>query len=230
MQELCTHTSGLPRRERSPWVAPRALALFLLGLDPYRGISASRVMKQASRQRLTHRGRHQYSNLGGAVLGQLLATVIASDYPSLLRDRILAPVGMTSSDVTCRGSSASMGRSSLGFPRQPWRMDGYAPAGGVFSTIEDMARLAAALLDGSAPGIESMTPIDVGGADNANRAFGMCWGNRRCFPGPVARSSLTVGAPAGTAHAWCSFPRQNEQPSSLGPQCEDDNSKIWPSD
>jgi len=54
-------------------------------------------------------------------------------------------------------------------------MGGYAPAGGVVSTISDMARLAVALLDGSAPGIRSLTPLDGVDTGTPNRATGMFW-------------------------------------------------------
>ncbi len=54
-------------------------------------------------------------------------------------------------------------------------MGGFAPAGGVISTIGDMARLAVALLDGSAPGIASLTPIEGVATAAPNRASGMFW-------------------------------------------------------
>ena len=48
---------------------------------------------------------------------------------------------------------APPGWSSRVDRRPPWTtMGGFAPAGGVISTLGDMARLAVALLDGSAPG------------------------------------------------------------------------------
>jgi CubicO group peptidase (beta-lactamase class C family) len=45
----------------------------------------------------------------------------------------------------------------------------------VVSTIEDMARLAETLLCGSAPGIESMKPIDGVATAQPNRTTGMFW-------------------------------------------------------
>ncbi|MGO8872392.1 MAG: serine hydrolase domain-containing protein [Acidimicrobiales bacterium] len=175
VRELCTHTSGLPRMVRSRRTGVRALGYVLLGADPYRGISASLLMKQAARQRLSRRGRHQYSNLGAAVLGQLLAIVVGSDYPSLVSERVLLPTRMQASAVATHGDHAPPGRSRRGLPKQPWVLDGYAPAGGVVSTIEDMARLASALLDGSAPGCESMSAIDGVSIGQPNRAIGMFW-------------------------------------------------------
>ncbi len=113
-------------------------------------------MELAAGQTLQHRGGYRYSNLGGAVAGQLLAIAAGSEYAVLLRERIFAPLQMMSSTVAVKGGTAAWGRTRSGRGRQPWVLDGYAPAGGVISTIEDVARLTAALVDGTAPGIESL--------------------------------------------------------------------------
>ena len=68
-----------------------------------------------------------------------------------------------------------MGRSRRGLPRQPWIMGGYAPVGGVYSTIDDLSRLASALLNRSAPGAKSMVPIDGINIDAPNRRSGLFW-------------------------------------------------------
>jgi CubicO group peptidase (beta-lactamase class C family) len=54
-------------------------------------------------------------------------------------------------------------------------MGGFAPAGGVYSTIEDMAALGGALLDGSAPGLRSTVPFEGIPTDRTNRYSGMFW-------------------------------------------------------
>jgi len=175
LKELCTHTSGLPRLPRSLLTLFRAERFLLLGSDPYRGTTAAGILKAAARQRLWHRGQRRYSNLGGAVLGQLLALRTGTDYGCLLSERIFLPLQMTSSAVASPQGCALPGWSSTGRRRSPWVMGGYAPAGGVVSTISDMARLAVALLDGSAPGIRSLTPLDGVDTGTPNRATGMFW-------------------------------------------------------
>jgi CubicO group peptidase (beta-lactamase class C family) len=57
------------------------------------------------------------------------------------------------------GPNALIGRSRRGRPRQPWTGEAVGPAGGIRASIQDMARLVAALLDGSAPGITALDPI-----------------------------------------------------------------------
>ena len=174
-KELCTHTAGLPRIPRSPAALARAWWSVVLGRDPYRGTTTPQLLRLAARQRLGHRGRHRYSNLGAAVLGQLMAIKAGTDYRSLLAERILRPIGMTASTVASEKEMAPRGWSSAGRRQRPWVMDAYAPAGGVVSTIGDMARLAMSLLDGSAPGHQSVLPLDGVEADRPDRASGMLW-------------------------------------------------------
>jgi len=58
---------------------------------------------------------------------------------------------------------------------QAWILGGYAPAGGVLATIEDMAKLATAPLDRSAAGSSSMEPLDGTGTATATRRHAMYW-------------------------------------------------------
>ncbi len=175
VKELCTHTSGLRRLCRGAPTSFRAVRSALLGLDPYRGIPSATLMTLAARQPLHDRGLRRYSNLGAAVLGHLLATLADCDYSSLLRQRVLSPLAMDSTTVASGVDTARPGRSSWGLPRQPWVCDGYAPAGGVVSTIEDLARMAHGLLEGSAPGSGSLDPIEGIVTDRPHRSSGMFW-------------------------------------------------------
>jgi CubicO group peptidase (beta-lactamase class C family) len=176
LRELATHTSGLPRLAGTAPNALRLAAFGVLGLDPYRGISARRLLEVAGRQRLRQRGRVAYSNLGAAVLGQVLATRHGGDFASLLAARVLTPCAMAGAAVAVRHRAAPPGRSAAGLPRAPRIMDGYAPAGGLVATIWDMARLAVGLLRGTAPGWEAVNPLD-GAVDPAvpGRRRGMFW-------------------------------------------------------
>ena len=175
VRELCTHTSGLPRLPTGPRTLVRACKFAMLGLDPYRGISASDVIAVAGRQDLLHRGQPVYSNLGAALLGQLLAERAGTDFATLLRTRIFAPLGVPGAAVATRRQKAAPGWSGAGLPRSPWVMDGYAPAGGVIATIEDLAYLATALLTRTAPGNSSMNAIPGVLTSAPARRSGMFW-------------------------------------------------------
>ena len=146
------------------------------------------MLRAARRQPLTARGRYRYSNLGAAIAGLLLARAArASDYGTLLTDRILAPLGMNATGVAPAVPLAPPGRSALGARQRPWIMGGYGPAGGVVSTIADMARLAAALLDETAPGVAALRALARVPAGRGEREMGMFWHiDVRPGSGPVA--------------------------------------------
>ncbi|MGH9045714.1 MAG: serine hydrolase domain-containing protein, partial [Acidimicrobiales bacterium] len=173
--QLCTHTSGLPRLARSPATVWRGMRYAYVGLDPYRGLTPERVLDVATRQRLRRPEYFRYSNLGAAVCGQLVARAAGLDYPTLLHQRVLAPLAMTDTGISDHTCTAPAGRSGFGMWRQPWIMDGYAPAGGVISTITDMSRLAAGLLTNSAPGMEALKEIEGVRSSVRGRKRGMFW-------------------------------------------------------
>ena len=191
LRELATHSSGLPRLPRTAGTAGRLARLAVLGMDPYRGQPAERVLQLAAGQPLRERGRYRYSNLGGAVAGQLVAIAAGRDYATALHDRILAPLQMSSTAVATAGATAARGHSKSGLSRQAWILDGYAPAGGVIATIEDVARLTQALTDGTAPGIESLTPLPGAPPSAPGREAAMFW-----IAEPLPRADAQP-APAG---------------------------------
>lgn len=173
LRELCTHTSGLPRLALTWTLIPRILLDGFLRLDPYRGTTVEHLLKAAARQKLNNRGQFKYSNLGGAVLDQILARATGRDFSVLLSDRLLDPLAMSHSGVSTRHNRAPWGWSSLGVPRMPWILGGYAPAGGVFATLPDLAALAKELLSGTASGSAALTtPLF---AQNESRHLGMFW-------------------------------------------------------
>jgi CubicO group peptidase (beta-lactamase class C family) len=206
LRELATHTSGLPRLAGTAPNALRLAAFATLGLDPYRGITARRLLAVASRQRPGRRGRVGYSNLGAALLGQLLAARCGEHFAALLTARILVPCGMTGAAVAARGAAAPHGWSAAGLPRAPWIMDGYAPAGGVVATIGDLASLAVGLLRGTAPGSAGLDPLD-GTADPtvAHRRRGLFW-ITDTDPGTGARMVWHNGATGGYSSFFALFP------------------------
>ena len=161
LAELASHRSGLPL------VATRLqdmVPLYLLAVthrDPYFQ-DVDGVIALARATTLSHRGQFAYSNLGGALLGHALASASNMDYRRLVQERIFGPLGMTASSVpvTARNlpDDAPTGYSVTGRGEAPWIFNGWAPAGGIRSTPADMVRYARAVLDGSAPGIDALTP------------------------------------------------------------------------
>lgn len=175
LRELATHTSGLPRLPRTPATVVRVLVGGYFGVDPYRGTSPASVITAARRQRLFGRGSFRYSNLGAALLGHGLARVVGCDFATLVAGRVFTPLNMTGAG-TNPGGAVPRGWTPIGRRSFPWLAGGYGPAGGgVICTATDLGRLAAALLDGSAPGRAAIEPIAVVEPGLANRSSGMFW-------------------------------------------------------
>jgi CubicO group peptidase (beta-lactamase class C family) len=71
----------------------------------------------------------------------MLARRAATNYESLVKTRILQPLGMSSSAVTL--TPALRRRCATGYdeflnPVPAWDLAGFAPAGGLHSTVHDM--------------------------------------------------------------------------------------------
>jgi CubicO group peptidase (beta-lactamase class C family) len=158
---LVTHTSGLPRLPAAaePW--KRQIALWRHGTNPY-GETLSELLNQARDVKLSA-PKPRYSNLGFELLGHAVASAAGMSYAELVRARLTVPLAMDSSYVPSTGSelrpTTIAGVSRSGKPREAWTGEAIGPAGGVRSSIGDLAKLVTALLDGSAPGITALDPV-----------------------------------------------------------------------
>jgi CubicO group peptidase (beta-lactamase class C family) len=90
--------------------------------------------------------RFEYSNLGYAVLGRVIAAVAQADYADFVRDRILGPLAMTrtgfeAAEFDPAGLARGYARGPGGWTElAPDRHGAFAPMGGVFSSVRDLAR------------------------------------------------------------------------------------------
>ena len=90
--------------------------------------------------------RFEYSNLGYAVLGRVIAAVAQADYADFVRDRILGPLAMTrtgfeAAEFDPAGLARGYARGPGGWTEvTPDRYGAFAPMGGVFSSVRDLAR------------------------------------------------------------------------------------------
>lgn len=141
LEQLANHETGLPR---NPGTDP--LALFL-ERNPYAKVSRQKIFDMAFDAKLKNQGTKQYSNLGAALLGQLLAEKDGRSWPDMVQQDIFTPLGMTESYVATFGSTEGKphGINSKGHEAANWEKDGYAPAGSVRSTPHDMAKFASHL-------------------------------------------------------------------------------------
>jgi CubicO group peptidase (beta-lactamase class C family) len=161
LKTLTTHMSGLPRLPDSTHVLRGSIELWRHGTNPY-GETLDELMTQA-RTTAVGKPRPRYSNLGFELLGHALASAAATTYRDLLRKRITGPLGLehTYAPATPQQvrSTGLVGTSRGGRTQHAWTGEAIAPAGGIRSTIGDMARFAGALLDGSAPGGAALDPV-----------------------------------------------------------------------
>ncbi len=159
--DLATHRSGLPRLPATGGVLRATWDLWRHGTNPY-GQSLEELLS-AARDTPAGRRRAQYSNLGFMLLGHALAAAAGTTYAGLLRDRLTGPLGMVATSVPATpdelGAAAVHGRSARGIPSEPWTGEGLGPAGGIRSTAGDLGRLLRALLDGTAPGVRALDPV-----------------------------------------------------------------------
>jgi CubicO group peptidase (beta-lactamase class C family) len=115
--------------------------------------------------------RFEYSNLGYAILGRVVSAVAGAPYKDVIRARLLDPLGMSSTGYEVDGFAADVlaaghRREGRGWAELPWAPYGaFAPMGGVFSTVQDLARWVSGFAGAWPPG-----PADAGGPHPLARA------------------------------------------------------------
>jgi CubicO group peptidase (beta-lactamase class C family) len=101
--------------------------------------------------------RFEYSNTGYGILGRLITNVAGREYRDVVRERLLRPLGMDSTGYL--ESEVDADRKARGYVWRDARyldepIDGYgalAAMGGIFTTIEDLARWVSGFLDAAPP-------------------------------------------------------------------------------
>jgi serine-type D-Ala-D-Ala carboxypeptidase/endopeptidase len=100
--------------------------------------------------------RFEYSNLGGGLLGYLLARRAGMGCEALVQARITGPLGMTSTTIRLSPDQRvrlAAGHNARLAPVPDWTFDALAGCGALRSTAHDMQRLLAAFLG------ETSTPL-----------------------------------------------------------------------
>jgi CubicO group peptidase (beta-lactamase class C family) len=161
LAELASHRSGLSAQGTQLGETIPFVLRYMRHQNPFIH-DVGEVLAIARKATLTDRGGFVYSNLGVALLGHALAAAAEMDYAQLVQERVFTPLRMAESSLPVMAenlpSDAPTGYSATGIAEAPWTINGWAPAGGVRSTAADMVRYTRALLDGSAPGMDALTP------------------------------------------------------------------------
>lgn len=141
--QLATHTAGLPR-------VPGSVLRHVLSrdADPYAGIDAERLLADVESARLRGVGRPRYSNLGFGLLGHALATAAGTSYGDLVRAEICEPLGLLDTTTTPPPGRTLTGHTRRGRARaRAWGFDAMAGCGALWSSVEDMQRFAAHVIE-----------------------------------------------------------------------------------
>lgn len=204
--DLSTHRSGLPRLPTNMQSSDP--------LDPYHNYDSKAAAAFLNEYELPRApGKSQeYSNLGGAILGYLLAQKLGKSYDQLLRERIAEPLQMSDCTITLTADQTkrfATPHSNFGSPTPPWTFADMPGAGGIHATMRDMMRFAKAQLN-RPPGplgeaIELAWKQHTG-ADASGPAMGLGWviagdGQTRWHNGGTGgfRSAIFINRPLKSA-------------------------------
>ena len=143
LQDLATHTSGLPRLPSN--LKPKDPT------NPYADYSVDQLYEFLSGYTLTRDigSQYEYSNLGAGLLGHALARRAGMSYEQLLQKRILEPLGMKSTGITLTPDEKSrfaVGHDAEMKPYPYWDLPTLAGAGAIRSDATDMLTFVAANL------------------------------------------------------------------------------------
>ena len=147
--------------------------------------------------------RFEYSNLGYAILGRVISAAARTPYPEFVKKRLLAPLGLSrtgfeASDFGPDGLAAGYRRNDGEWSEIiPDTCGAFAPMGGIFSCVRDLATWVAGLAGAFPPGDEG-----AGGPHPLHRAARremqlpqVATGPRVpvAFPGGLAGSASSYG-------------------------------------
>jgi len=141
--DLATHTSGLPRlADNMPMADP---------LNPYADYGPELLEAFLRRYSLPRDigAAYEYSNLGVGLLGWALAQRAGGDYETVLRRRVLAPLGMSGAAIKLSPpleARFSPGHTADLAVTPHWDLTTLAGAGGLRCSADDLLTLLAAEL------------------------------------------------------------------------------------
>ncbi|MFL5671741.1 MAG: serine hydrolase domain-containing protein [Chloroflexota bacterium] len=146
IEHLLTMSSGLPTDD--PW-GDRQQGL---PLDAF-----TALLRTGLSFAWTPGTRFEYSNLGYGILGRVITAVAGDEYKDVVRERILEPLGLTSTGYEADEVRAA--RLARGYVKRDdlWLdepIDPYgalAPMGGIFTSVRDLGRWVAGFLDAVPP-------------------------------------------------------------------------------
>jgi CubicO group peptidase (beta-lactamase class C family) len=146
IRQLLTHSAGFP--EDNPWGDQQLAAT---------ADEMSAMMRSGIPFSTAPGTTYEYSNYGFAILGRIVANVSGMPYPRYLTERVLQPLGMTS--TTLEASAVPPHRLAHGYRWQDttWLEEkqlpdgAFGPMGGMLTSISDLGRWVSLMLDAFPP-------------------------------------------------------------------------------
>lgn len=146
IRHLLTHSAGFP--EDNPWGDQQLAAT---------DAEMSAMMRSGIPFSTAPGTAYEYSNFGYAILGRIVANVSGMSYARYLTERVLQPLGMTSTTLEATAVPAS--RLAHGYRLQDgaWLEEAqlpdgaFGPMGGMLTSIADLSRWVGMMLDAWPP-------------------------------------------------------------------------------
>ena len=153
LRNLSQQDSGLPRLPANMSPADAS--------NPYADYGEQQLLDFLASYELTRDigSEYEYSNLGVGLLGYALARAADTDYETLLRERILSPLGMSDTAIALSPDQQqrfAVGRDAYNRPTSAWDLPVLAGAGALRSTASDMLKFVKAALDPQSPISQAM--------------------------------------------------------------------------
>lgn len=139
LEQLATHTAGLPEMGHRPASV----------YDPWADFTVEKLYAfvDTVRLRSVPGHRYNYSNIGMILLGHVLGRAAETDFATLVRERILAPLGMDRTTFTPADLAApdvARAHDERGVIAHRSRTPAGYGAGGLYSDAEDLLKYLAA--------------------------------------------------------------------------------------
>jgi len=217
--DLATHTAGFP-------VNPDNMT----GKDAreqYETYSVEKMYAYLSRYKSSRDPgtEFEYSNVGMALLGHVIALKAGTNFESLVVNRLCRPLGMDSTCITL--TPQLQARLAIGHddktarPSLPWKLQAYSPAGNIHSTANDLLTYASAqagLAQGRLPRLMQKTHEfrfkDARGLPDVPASLlgrtAMDWVDRNAYQ-PPGMELLGHAGGAGSYHAWVGFDKKQRR-------------------
>jgi serine-type D-Ala-D-Ala carboxypeptidase/endopeptidase len=144
LQQLVTHTACLPR-------LPPGFEASGPRDDPYRNLDRPQLWASLAKLTVSQSPpcAAVYSNLGFAVLGEVLSERLDRPWADLVEQRISAPLGLRDTRTVADDHPARLAQGHIGSrPTPPWTWQAFAGAGALRASAADLLLFGQALIQG----------------------------------------------------------------------------------